>query len=117
MPSPETTSISPDQTDRSDIAILFQILALTLSCLAIAWGTFCAYTAAFPGPCGDNPGPGLGVIETWLLNIPIGILTLLVGCFLKRGSPALRKTCIPAALITLALPVIANFLLQRHHCP
>jgi hypothetical protein len=107
----------PAQTRRSGIAILFQILALTLSCLAIAWGTFCAYTAAFPGPCGDNPGPGLGVIETWLLNIPIGILSLLLGCFLKKGSPTLRTACIPASLITLALPVVANILLQQHHCP
>ncbi len=109
--------IEPRGTKPSGIAILFQIVVLVLGCAAVAWGVFSVYGAAFPGPCGDNAGPGLGVIESWALDVPLGLLALAVGLFVKKGSPRLRRVCIVTALVTLALPVIATFLLQRRHCP
>lgn len=80
------------------------------------WGVFCVFGAAFPGPCGDNPGPGLGVIESFVVDVPLGLLALTVGLIVKKGSPRLRWICIVTSLVTLALPVIANLLLQRRHC-
>jgi len=100
----------------SPVAIRFQLAAIGIAGVAAAFGLFCVYGAAFPGPCGDNPGPGLGVIEAWLVDAPLGLLTLAIGLFIGRGLPRLRLACIFMALITLSLPVLASFFLQRWHC-
>jgi hypothetical protein len=109
--------IPPNRAKPGGIAILFQIVALVFGCAAVIWGVFCVYGAAFPGPCGDDPGPGLGVIESWVVGVPLGLLAFAVGLFVKKGSPRMRRICIVTSLVTLALPVIASFILQRRHCP
>jgi hypothetical protein len=101
----------------SGFLTLLQIVALAFGLIAAAWGIFCIYGAAFPGTCGDNIGPGLGVIESWALDIPVGLLVLGFGWFIRRGSSRLRTLCIVTALVTLCLPAIATVLLQRWHCP
>jgi len=83
----------------------------------MAWGGFTIYGAAFPGPCGDNMGPGLLVIEAWVLDVPVGLLLLLVSWLVKKGSQRLRTICIAMALVTFALPLVATFFLERRHCP
>jgi hypothetical protein len=99
------------------LAILVQIFALLFGCAAVLWGAFWVYQAAFPGPCGDSGGPGLGVIEAWLVNLPLGLAILAVGSFVKKGLPRLRRTCIFTALLALSLPVAASLVLLRWHCP
>ncbi len=99
------------------ILVLIQILTLTMGVLAIAWGIFAAYGAAFPGPCGDNMGPGLGVIEAWALDVPVGLLLFCAALFIKRGSPLLRKICLYTFPVTIALPFLGSFFLGRWHCP
>lgn len=112
----ELTPVSPARVSR--VAIAFQIAALVLGFVAAAWGIFSVYCAAFPGPCGDSVlVSGLVVMESWLLDLPAGLLILLVGLFVRKGSPRLRWICIVTALVTLVLPVLASFLLQQHHCP
>jgi hypothetical protein len=81
------------------------------------WGAFCVYGAAFPGHCGDNIGPGLGVIESWVIDVPMGILLLLAGWLIRKGSPRLRTICIAISLVTLCLPLVATFFIRRWHCP
>jgi hypothetical protein len=115
-PNMSDTGSQPRGPEPSGIAILFQIIALVLGSAAMLWGLFCAYLAAFPGPCGDNPGPGLGVIEAFVLDVPVGLLALLIGLFVKKGSRGMRRNCIVISIVTLALPVIAYLLLQRRHC-
>jgi len=113
---PNLTPVS--RTKASGVSIAFQIIALMLGAVAAAWGIFAVYGAAFPGPCGENVlASGLVVMESWLLDLPAGLLILLVGLIVRKGSPRLRGICIVAALVTLALPVLASFLLQQHHCP
>jgi len=114
-------------TDRSSLGALppnvsptatrIQFAALGISVVGILFGLFCVYGAAYPGPCGDNPGPGLGVLLSWLVDAPLGLLILAVGFFVRRGLQRLRGICVLAAIVTLSLPVLANFLLQRRHCP
>jgi hypothetical protein len=94
-----------------------QVLALALGFAAMAWGAFCVYGAAFPGPCGDNMGPGLLVIEAWALDAPAGILLLLIAFLVRKGSAMLRKSCLIGAAVLFALPFAASFFLQRWHCP
>jgi hypothetical protein len=108
----------PDNASSKPIAILVlvQILSLFLAVIAVAWGIFAAYGAAYPGPCGDNMGPGLGVIEAWALDMPAGVLLLCVALFVRRGSPLLRKICLYGSLVTIALPFLGSFFLSRRHC-
>ncbi len=101
----------------SHIAIRIQLAALGISGVAAAFGAFCVYQTAFPGPCGDNPGPSLGFMESWLVDAPIGLLVLAVAMFVTKGLPALRKLCFLASLATLSFPVIAGIFFQRWHCP
>ena len=76
------------------------------------------WSVAFPPKCGDWSGlTGLGVVECWVVDLPISLAILAVGLFAKRGSPRLRKICIVTASVTLALPIIASILLSRWHCP
>jgi hypothetical protein len=107
----------PRESTSSGLAVVFQVIALILGFAALIVGAFGVYMAAFPGPCGDNPGPGLGVIEAWVADAPLGLLILAVGVFVKKGSPRLRRVCILTSLVTLSLPVVASLLLQRWHCP
>jgi hypothetical protein len=99
------------------LAVLSQILALVFGSLAMMWGFFCVYLAAYPGPCGDDPGPGLGVLESWVLDVPAGLLMFATGWFVKKGSPRMRNICIIISLVTLCLPALATWLLDRRHCP
>jgi hypothetical protein len=112
----DPASIQPNGAKPGGIAVVLQVAVLAIGCLAVLWSLFCVYGAAFPGPCGDDPGPGLGVIESWVLDIPSGLLALAIGLFVKKGSPRLRRICIVTALVTLALPAIATYLLQLRHC-
>ena len=102
---------------QSNFALLSQLTVLVLCAVAIAWGSFCIYWTLYPGPCGDNGGPGLLVIEACVLDVPIGLLALGVGLWVKRGSPRLRHCSIAGSLVTLALPALAVYLLTRRHCP
>jgi len=98
-------------------AILSQIFALVLGCAAAIWGVTCVYWAAFPGPCGDHPGPSLFVIMSGLVDVPVGVLALAIGWFAKNGSPRLRRISIAASLVTLSLPVITSLFVLRSPCP
>ncbi len=100
----------------SHIAIRIQLAAIGIAGVAAAFGAFCVYQTAFPGPCGDA-GPSLGFMESWLVDAPLGLLVLAVAMFVTKGLPALRKICILAALVTLSFPVIAGICFQRWHCP
>lgn len=111
MPEPVT------QDKPTNFGVLLQIAALVCGTAGVLLGGFFVYGAAFPGPCGDNPGPGLGVLESWALDVPTGLLALAVGALVKRGSPRMRKMCLVTSGVTLAMPVIASYLPQRWHCP
>jgi hypothetical protein len=94
-----------------------QIAALVFATPAVAWSSFVLYTIAFPAPCGDFSGvAALGIVECWAVDLPIGLLVLGIGWFVKRGAPTLRKVCIAAAVVTLAMPIIATEALQHFHC-
>lgn len=77
-----------------------------------------AWATAFPPPCGDWSGAvPLGVIECWVVDLPIGLLVLGIGLWVKKGSGGMRKACLSTAAVVLALPVIASIILHRWHCP
>jgi len=96
---------------------VLQIAALVFAVPAVSWGIFVVYTTALPATCGDFSGvAGLGVMECWLIDLPVGFLVLGTGLLVKKGSTRLRKICIGTSLVTLALPIIATGMLQHSHC-
>ena len=96
--------------------IIAQAIALVLSFPAAIFGVFVVFSVASPQSCGRDVPKGLPVILCWLANLPLGVLSLAVGLFVKRGIPFLRKWCFRAGLVTLALPIIAQLLWNRWHC-
>jgi hypothetical protein len=110
-------STPPPATDSKGWRLVLQIAVLIFTVPAVIWGVFVVFTAAFPAPCGDFSGAAaLGAAAAWLIDLPVGLLTLGVGVFVTRGSPSLRKACIGLSLLTLVLPNIATALLQHSPC-
>jgi hypothetical protein len=96
--------------------IIAQVIALVLSVPAAIFGVIVVFSMASPQPCGGDVPKGLPVVLCWLANLPLGVLGLAVGLFVRRGIPLLRRLCLYAGLVTLALPVIAQLLWNRWHC-
>jgi hypothetical protein len=110
--------MEPNNPQPTGTAILLQIFALVFGAAAVLFGGFMTWSTAFPPKCGDWSGlTDLGVVECWVVNLPIGLLTLGIGWFVKKGSPRFRKICIGTALVALALPILASLFLLRRHCP
>jgi hypothetical protein len=118
MSSPGPVSVPPGSAKPTGKAVLAQIFALVFAVPALTWGVFMVWSVAYPPKCGDWSGlTGLGVLECWVVDLPIGFLILAVGLFAKKGFPLLRKICVVIAIVTLSLPIIAQVLLSRWHCP
>ena len=73
-------------------------LVVRQPCLALA----AVYSVLYPGPSGD--WIGVVVLAAYAVNVPIGLVSLGVGLFVKRGAARLRGPCIVVALIVLCLP-------------
>jgi hypothetical protein len=98
-------------------ASLFQILAPIFAVPAVVWGALMVWSTAFPRPRGDWSGvTALGGLACGVVDLPIGLLVLAVG-MLKNGAPRLRTICIATAILPLSLPIVAQLLLLRRHCP
>jgi len=108
--------VAPNGTKPPNGATVAQIVALVLSVPAILFGLWMMWYVANPGPCGDF-GRGdstLFVLFCWVVDLPIGVFTLAIGLFGRKGAPRLCKRCIVAALVTLSLAIMAPLL--GHHC-
>ena len=86
-----------------------QLTSLLLGGAAALFGSAAVYSVLYPGPSGE--WIGVVVLAAYVVNLPIGLLSLGVGLFLKRGAARLRRPCVVVALIVLSLPVLANLIL------
>jgi hypothetical protein len=111
----EPASVASSGTKPSNRAAFAQIIALVFSVPAAIFSLFVVWGVATPGPCGHT-GAGFPVVICWLADLPLGVLCLALGLFVKGGSPLLRKLCFRVGLVTLALPIIAQLLWSRWHC-
>ena len=100
------------------MGLALQIGALIFALPAIVLGLgFGVWSTAFPPICGDSSGAvALGLIACWIVDLPIGLLALAIGWFVKSGTARLRKICIGASLFTLSLPVAGTIIFQIWHC-
>jgi hypothetical protein len=111
-------SASIVEIEPSKVGIFFQMAAIVFAVLAIVWGVFIVWSTAFPGPCGDSWGLlSLGVAESWLVSVPVGLFALITGLLVRKGSRSLRRLCFITSAIVLCLPITASILLHRLHCP
>lgn len=111
-------SASSVENEPSKVGIFFQMAAIVLAVLAIAWGVLMVWSTAFPPPCGDSSGlVSLGVAESWFVGLPVSLFGLTTGFLVKKGSPSLRRICLIISAVVLCLPITASILLHRLHCP
>ena len=116
--SPGPVSVPAKGAKPSTIGLLLQIAALVFAVPAMIWGIFIVWSTAFPPKCGDWSGlTDLGVLECWVVDIPIGLAALAIGLSVKKGAARLRRVCVDTSLVLLSFPVIASLLLHWRHCP
>jgi hypothetical protein len=111
------TIMTPPPVKPSGIGAFTQIAALVVAIPAIVCGVFVVWSSAFPPPCGDFSGVvALGVVECWVVDLPVGLLVLAIGLSVKTGRASLRKICIWTSFVILSLPIIATGIFQMWHC-
>lgn len=115
MGSMATSANDPEGRATSG-AVTAQIVTLSLCGLAAAYGIVCLKGVLAQGSCVDSTGPSLGVLEAWIVDLPVGVLGVLAGVLVKKGSPFLRKTSIVVSLLTILIPIAASLAFQQWRC-
>jgi hypothetical protein len=92
-----------------NIAIRYQITALALGGLVVILGAFVVWSLHFDLPGGELwHWRVIALTLLWLMaSVPIGLLILAIGLFVKNGYRSLRWICIVTSLVILSPPVIA----------
>lgn len=84
-----------------------QIVAIILGILAAIWGGLCVWEILF-SKGGD--WAGLAFLPLFFVCVPIGLLNLAAGLFVRRGSPRGRWFCIVMGIVNLSLLAIPRLL-------
>jgi hypothetical protein len=105
---------SPNIT-RSRIAIGAQVVALVLAGGAVMWGCWMVHVALHPGNSGEFGG--VSVLLAAVVDMPVGLVSLVVGLAVKKGHPAVRWTCVVLSVAALALPFLTKAAWQSQFNP
>ena len=108
----ESYLTSAPNTSPSKIAIGAQVVALVLAGAAVIWGCSMVYVALYPGASGEFGG--VSVLFAAMVDIPVGLVSLVVGLAVKKSLPVLRWTCIVLSIAALALPFLTKAAWQSH---
>ncbi len=90
------------------LSVVLQFFGLILAIVAIGWGVFADYSIAFPGPSGE--WASLSLLAGYVVNVPVGIISLIIFSTVKRGNSKLRLAGIIASVTVLALPIIGSLI-------
>ena len=104
---------STSNSSSSRIAIGAQAVALVLAGAAVIWGCSMVYVALYPGGSGEFGG--FSVLFAAMVDIPVGLVSLVVGLAVRKGLPVLRWTCIVLSVAALALPFLTHAAWQSHY--
>ena len=104
-------SSSPN-TPPSKIAVGAQVVALVLAGAAVIWGCWMIHVALFPGASGEFGG--YSVLLAAVVDLPAGLVSLVVGLAVKKGRPALRWACMVLSVAALAMPFLTKAGWQSH---
>jgi hypothetical protein len=96
----------------SRVAVGVQVVALVLTGAAVIWGCCMVYVALYPGASGEFGG--FSVLFAAVIDIPLGLASLLVGLGVKRGYTVLRWTSIALSVVALVLPFLTNAAWRSH---
>ena len=64
------------------------------------------HIALYPGASGEFGG--YSVLFAAVVDIPVGLVSLVVGLAVKKGHPAARWTCLFLSVAALALPFLTK---------
>ena len=103
---------SSPNTTLSRIAIRAQVVALILAGGAVIWGCLMVHIALYPGASGEFGG--YSVLFAAVVDLPVGLVSLVVGLAVKKGHPAVRWTCLVLSVAALALPFLTKAAWQSH---
>lgn len=90
----------------SRIAIGAQVVALVLASAAVTWGFLMVNIALHPGTSGESGG--YSVFFAAVVDVPVGLVSLVVGLAVKKGHPAIRWTRLVLSVAALALPFLTK---------
>jgi hypothetical protein len=88
------------------VAIGAQVVALVLTGAAVIWGCCMVHIALHPGVSGEFGG--YSVLFAAALDIPVGLVSLVVALGVKKGHPVLRRASIVLSIAALALPFLTQ---------
>ncbi len=92
----------------SKFPVIVQICSLILAVAGLAFGLFAIYDIVTPSPSGEWHAITLFAVS--VVDIPLGLLSLLIGIFVKSGSRRLRRLTIILSIILLVIPILVNVL-------
>ena len=88
------------------------MVAVVLNSAAVIWGFCMVYVALYPGASGEFGG--LSVLFAAAIDIPVGVMSLLLGFRIKKGRPVLRAATIVLSVMALSLPFLTKAAWQSH---
>jgi hypothetical protein len=109
----ESCLTATPNTAPAKIAIGAQAVALALAGAAVIWGCCMIYVALYPGASGEFGG--FSVLFAAMVDIPVGLGSLVVALAVKNRFPVLRWACIVVSVAALALPFLTEAAWQSHY--
>jgi hypothetical protein len=98
-------------------AVFLQFVTLVFAVPAVIVGGICVYALAnyTPGrhPTEGDLGMVLAVLLPYVVDVPVGLLTLAIGLLVRKGSPTLRWICLVTSLLALSIPLGATLAEHR----
>ena len=73
------------------------------------------HVALYPGASGEFGG--YSVLFAAMVDMPVGLVSLVVGLAVKKGHAALRWMCLVLSVAALALPLLTKAAWQSHFIP
>jgi len=108
----ESYLTSTPSTSPSKIAIGAQVVAVVLAGGAVIWGRWMVDVALNPGGSGEFGG--ISVLMATAVDMPVGLLSLVVGLAVKKVPPVLRWACIVLSITALAMPFLTDAAWKSH---
>lgn len=82
---------------------------------AVAWGCCMFYVALHPGASGEFGG--YSVFLAALVDVPVGLASLVVALAVKKSNRVLRWVCAGLSLAALAMPILTRVAWRSHFVP
>ena len=101
----ESAHYNSQQPSAKRSSIVIQAAGLAVALVGILFGIGACYTIVVPGPGGEWTKAVVLVAD--VVDIPAGIMTLIIALAVKKGNRHLHRLCLIAGVLTLCLPLVA----------